>query len=172
MGNSLNRQAARSYAAALYDLHLPEKDIKTSREMICGSPQLMKVLTCPVVSMTQKMACVDRIFPESIRTFMKVVCKHEKCGLLDMIFECYEDYVNKIKNVLNVVIRCVTPPKPQQLEGIRKYICSRFTVDDARIDIVKDPSLIGGFIIEAGGCEMDYSIRGRFDQLEQRLIRR
>ena len=40
----------------------------------------------PVVSMTQKMACVDRIFPESIRTFMKVVCKHEKCGLLDMIF--------------------------------------------------------------------------------------
>ncbi len=172
MAQRVNRQAARSYAVALYDLHLSREDIIKSREIIEKSPELVRVLECPVVTLAQKLSCVDRIFPESIRPFMKAVCRHERSRLLAMIFQYYEDYANEMKNVLNAVLRCVTPPKEEQLEGIRKYICGRFAVEDARIDIVKDPSLIGGFIIEAGGCEIDYSIRGRFDQLEQKLIRR
>lgn len=172
MAQKVNRQAARSYAVALYDLHLPQEDILKSREIVEKSPELVWALECPIVTLAQKQACVDRIFPESVRPFMKVVCRHDRSSLLAMIFQCYEEYANEMKNVLNAVIRCVTPPKKEQLEGIRKYICGRFSVKDARIDIVKDPSLIGGFIIEAGGCEIDYSIRGRFDQLEQKLIRR
>ena len=69
-------------------------------------------------------------------------------------------------------LRCVTPPDERQLEGLRKYVLRRFKADDVHMDIIKDPSLMGGFIIEAGGCEIDNSLRGRFNQLEQKLIRR
>ena len=40
------------------------------------------------------------------------------------------------------------------------------------IDMKEDKNLIGGFILNAGGEEYDYSFRGRFNKLEQQLTRR
>lgn len=172
MTQTLDQQAAMSYAIALYELGILEADIERSRQIVESSPELEKILTCPVVSGKSKMACIDKIFPEGIRNFIKVVCSHQKCGLLIPIFDCYKAYALAMGNVQNAVLRCVTPPKESQLEGIKKFLLRRFKASEVRIEIVKDPSLIGGFIIEAGGCEFDYSMRGRFHQLEQKLIRR
>ena len=33
----------------------------------------------------------------------------------------------------------------------------------------EDPTLLGGFIINANGEELDYSMRGRLKQLQQKL---
>lgn len=172
MTQTLNRQAAMSYAIALYELGISPKDIECSSEIVKNSPELEKILTCPVVSGKCKISCIDKIFPEGIRNFLKVVCSHQKCGLLVSIFDCYKAYALAVGNVQNAVLRCVTPPKESQLEGIKGFLLRRFKASEVRIEIVKDPSLIGGFIIEAGGCEFDYSMRGRFHQLEQKLIRR
>ena len=40
------------------------------------------------------------------------------------------------------------------------------------LSLVEDPSIIGGFIIEAENFETDWSIRGRLNQLQQSLVRR
>lgn len=172
MTQTLDIKTARVYAIALYDLKPSQEDIEKSRNIVKDCQPLMQVLNCPVVPMEQKLACVERIFPESIATFIKVVCRHHRCALLSEIFNCYSDYADSVKCIQNAVIRCVTLPDERQLEGIKKFLMRRFKADDVRIRIEKDPSLIGGFIIEANGCEMDYSIRGRFKQLEQKLIRR
>ncbi len=172
MAQTSEREAIRAYAVALYELGVDKNDIDQARAMIAQTPELQKVLACPVVTLKQKLACVDRLFPESIRAFMKVVCTHQRSALLEDIFEAYAAYADQMSGVLRAVLRCVTRPGEGQLEGMRCRLCRRFGVNDVRIDIENDPSLIGGFIIEAGGYTMDYSIRGRFDQLEQKLIRR
>ena len=40
------------------------------------------------------------------------------------------------------------------------------------IEMIEDKSLIGGFILQAGGKEYDWSLRGRCRRLEQKLTRR
>lgn len=172
MTQMLKDREAMPYGTALYEQNIAREDIEWSREIIRSTPQLLKALTCPVIPMKEKLACIDKIFPESMRNFIKVVCNHGKCGLLDMIFSCYEKYADKMENVLRATLRCVTPPKPDQLLGIKKFLADRFEAHEVVIDIVNEPSLMGGFVIEAGGCEFDYSIRSRFHQLEQKLIRR
>ncbi len=172
MTQTINRQAVKAYAVALYELGLPKEDIETSVQIMESAPQLMEALSCPVVALKEKLRCVDRIFPESMRSFLKVVCTHGRWALLKGIFDGYKEYADSKKNVIHAVLRCVTPPDERQLEGFRRYVLRRFKADDVHMDIIKDPSLMGGFIIEAGGCEIDNSLRGRFNQLEQKLIRR
>ena len=172
MAQTSDREAVRAYAAALYELGADKNDIDRARDMLGQTPQLRRVLDCPVTDLKQKLACVDRIFPESLHAFMKVVCTHNRTALLEDIFEAWEDYSRRMRGILKAQLYCVTPPESGQLEGIRRRLCRKFNVKDVQIDIHRDPSLIGGFIIEAGGCVMDYSIRGRFAQLEQKLTRR
>ena len=172
MTQTLNRQAAMSYGIALYDLGIPREDIEKSNKIVKNSPELMTILTCPVVPESRKLSCIERIFPESMGNFMKVVCSHQKCRLLGEIFDCYRLYRDSVQKRLNGVLRCVTPPRNEQLEGIKNFLKKRFNASDVHIDIVTDPSLMGGFVLEAGGCTFDYSLLGRFHQLEQKLIRR
>ena len=42
----------------------------------------------------------------------------------------------------------------------------------ADIQLTEDKSLIGGFVLQADGQEYDWSLRGRFRRMEQRLTRR
>ena len=66
----------------------------------------------------------------------------------------------------------MTPPGDEQLEGIRNFLCREFQVQKVEIRIIEDKSLIGGFILQAGGKEYDWSLRGRCRRLEQKLTRR
>ena len=51
--------------------------------------------------------------------------------------------------------------------------CAENTEQNARIiEMKKDDSLIGGFILRVGNDEYDRSTKGRLDRLEQRLTRR
>ena len=63
-------------------------------------------------------------------------------------------------------------PADAQLEGIKAFLCREFQARKAEIEMKEDRSLIGGFILQAGGREYDWSLRGRYRKLEQKLTRR
>lgn len=169
MTQMLDSQAARSYGAALYDLQIPQADIAAARELLEQCPQLKELLCCPVVALEQKLSVIDRIFPASMTGFMKCVCRNRRCELLDRIFEDYEACVHSRKRILTARLRCVTPPDERQLAGISRSLCERYHMQDVDLQVIIDQSLIGGFVIEAGGHEIDYSIHGRFKRLQQKL---
>ena len=50
--------------------------------------------------------------------------------------------------------------------------CSDSICDAAEIEMIEDKSLIGGFILQADGREFDWSMRGRYRMLQQKLTRR
>ena len=76
------------------------------------------------------------------------------------------------KKILEAEIICVTSPQKEQLEGIQTFLCREFHMKTAEIRITEDKSLIGGFILRAGGKEFDWSLRGRYFRLHQKLTRR
>ena len=121
MTQTINRQAVKAYAVALYELGLPKEDIAASAQIIESAPQLMEVLSCPVVALKEKLRCVDRIFPESMCSFLKVVCTHGRWALLKGIFDGYKEYADYSRALR--VLRCVTPPEERQMEGVSQ-VCT------------------------------------------------
>lgn len=55
---------------------------------------------------------------------------------------------------------------------MESFLCRKYGAKRAYIEMKKDDSLIGGFILRVGNDEYDRSTKGRLDRLEQRLTRR
>lgn len=161
-----------NYAKALYELAVSDEAVQETERLFRENPELTESLGSPLVVFETKSRVIDRVIPEEMRNFVKVVCKYRKTDILGEIFETYRDLRNKEIKILQAVLICVTPPKEEQLEGIRAFLCREFQVQKAEIKMVEDRSLVGGFILCAGGREYDWSLRGRYRRLEQKLTRR
>lgn len=163
------RQINDNYARALAELSVPRDDLERAVELLKKNPELMQVLKNPLVSMAKKERIIDRVFPESVRNFLKVACLHERTGQIEEIFECYEEYFMRRQGIAGAVLICVTPPTKEQLQRMKEFLCGRFKKNDVTIDIQRDPSLLGGFILKAFDTEYDYSLKGRMERLRQQL---
>lgn len=163
-------QTAINYAAALYELSIPEDAIRESAELLAQVPQLAQVLKSPVTSLAEKRAVISRTFPQAMQNFLKELCDNQDTGCLDQIFETYEDYSLKMRGILKAELRCASDPTEEDLSRITDHVRKQYGTSEIRWRIVHDPSLIGGFVIRIGDRESDWSIRGRLAQLQQKLI--
>ena len=93
--------AAVRYARILYDLGIPGEQVQKTREIFEEVPQLHDIFVNPTIALGKKMSVIDRVFPEEIRNFLKVVCKYQRMDLIPEIFTAYDDYCDEQNNVLN-----------------------------------------------------------------------
>ena len=164
--------AAVNYAKVLYGMPVSITTVQETENLFQENPELTQCLGNPLVSFEAKSRIIDRTVPQDMRSFVKVACRYHKTDLFDEIFNEYQELCRKDAGVLQEVLICVTPPGDEQLEGIRNFLCREFQVQKVEIRIIEDKSLIGGFILQAGGKEYDWSLRGRCRRLEQKLTRR
>lgn len=164
--------AAVNYARVLYELSVPQASVEKTKELLQEAPEIIKILGNPLVSLKKKEKVIDRLMPEEIRNFLKIACRHNKAELLKEILSDYEELCRKQQKILSAVLIYVTPPGEEQLGRIREFLCREFHVQRADIQLIEDRTLIGGFILQAGGQEYDWSLRGRYRKLEQKLTRR
>ena len=163
-------QTSINYGIVLYELSVPQEAAETSRRILEEVKELSKVLESPVVPFDEKEKVIGRIFPEEMKNFLCVVCKYAHAALLPEIFQAYQDYYNEQHKILTADLHCVAPPTEEQLEGIRKFLLKKDQMQDAKIRIIKDESLVGGFLIRTRDQEFDYSLKGRINALQQKLI--
>ena len=158
-----------NYEKVLYELKISPETAADTAVMLESIPEILQVLTNPIVSQEEKHKVIDRIFPEELRNFMKVLCRYQKAQNAKEIFKKYQEYYNEQQNILNAELFYVIPPKEEQLNGIRKYLCDRYHTADAVVKLREKTDLIGGFLIRTGDEEIDYSLKGRIDALQQKL---
>ena len=120
----------------------------------------------------QKEKAIDRIFPNGIRNFLKVVCRHQEAALLGEIFEAYRDVYCREHHILRARLTYVTAPDERQQAGITELLKRRYQAETVELNMEQDNSLMGGFVIRAAGQETDCSLKGRLARLEEKLTRR
>lgn len=161
--------AAVRYARVLYELNVPEKAVYRTKEIFDEVEQLHDIFVNPTIPMKKKLSVIDRVFPEEMRNFLKVVCKYQRMDLLADIFCAYEAYCRRMAKELDAVLICTEPPEEEQRKGMEAFLCRKYGADKAHIEICEDPELLGGFILRTGSDEYDWSVKGRLDRLQQKL---
>lgn len=157
------------YARVLYELNVPKTDIEKTKEAFAEVPQLREVFINPTISAKIKMSVIDQVFPESMKNFLKVVCKNQRINLINEIFDAYDEYCDEQAHILTAVLACVEPPSEEQLDKMKVFLCDKYQKADVKIQIVEDTSLLGGFILHVENDEYDWSLKGRLTRLEQKL---
>ena len=75
----------------------------------------------------------------------------------------------KTTGALHAILRCVTPQDEEQLSKFTSFLQKKYNRQDVEIETVIEPAIHGGFILEIGSEQYDWSTSGRTRQFENRI---
>lgn len=137
----------------------------------------MNTLKNPVVSATSKRHIIEKIFgngryPDIVVNFLKKVSDNDHMDEIFEILDAYLAYFYEANKIVIAKLYYVTEPQESQIEGFKNYLCKKYQANEARLELIQDESLKGGFILSVNNHEIDKSLKGRLKYMRQILTRR
>lgn len=163
------KQTADRYAEMWRELKIPAEVITQTADIFSAVPQIRETLSDPSILLTRKHEIIEKIFPEKIRDMLKILCDNQDMELWDEILECRRKAAPNTTEHLEAVLTYVTRPDEEQLEGIRDFLKKKYHVQSVTILEKQDALLGGGFKLQAGIDEYDWSTKEKIRKLDETL---
>lgn len=164
-------QKIDEYVTALLKANVSADDIDKTDSVIKAAPEVSEILDNPAVSHDEKAAAVNELFPASVREFLLSVAENQEIASFAEIAKAYHEALDKKNNIATATVTCVTEPSDEQLDGLKAFVCKETGAADAKIELVKDPSIIGGFIIQVGNKQYDRSLKSKLSSIKEELTK-
>jgi F-type H+-transporting ATPase subunit delta len=136
-------------------------------------PELRAALRNPELDPGTKSAVLDELLggaEELIRNFLRLVAEKGRIGQIEEIAREFDRLLAREERRLNVELTTARELSDAEARDLLKRIEE---ASGRRIEATRkvDPSLIGGFVLQAGSMRVDASVRGRLQGLRQELVR-
>lgn len=164
-------QKIDEYVTALLKANVSADDIDKTDSVIKAAPEVSEILDNPAVSHDEKAAAVNELFPASVREFLLSVAENQEIASFAEIAKAYHEALDKKNNIATATVTCVTKPSDEQLDGLKAFVCKETGAADAKIELVKDPSIIGGFIIQVGNKQYDRSLKSKLSSIKEEVTK-
>ena len=164
-------QNIENYLKSLFSANVSVSGLEDALKLIKASSELKAVLNDPNVPAADKAKVAEELFVPSVKD---LILQLSKQGNIDDLEEIINDYIleiNKENNVVSAKVFCVNAPDDKQLEGIKKFICKETGAEKANVEIVKNEKLIGGFVIDVGDKEYDFSIKHKLEAIKSQVMK-
>lgn len=80
--------------------------------------------------------------------------------------------INPVDNrVVKARLTCVTKPDENQLKALKDFVIKSENVNDVVFDIVYNPQILGGFILDVGNYKYDKSLKTSLEKLKNHLFK-
>ncbi len=157
------------YVDALLDSNVSAADIDRAASVFAATNEVCRILDSPSVSGEEKAAAIDQLFPASVCPVIKKLAQHDLTCQFITVAEKYKVRLDAKNNIATATVTCVTEPNDKQLQGLKDFVCKETGAASANIKIVKDPSIIGGFIIQVGNKQYDRSLRSKLADIKESI---
>ena len=151
------------------EMGVTREAIEQSLDIFQSAPQLMETFSNPAVGLAGKHNVIDKVFPQPIRNFLKLLCDNDDIERFSEVCKAYKDLDPQGRNKIKVRLRYVTPPDEEQLEQIRRFAERKAGTQRIEFITEQDETLSGGFILTVGNQEFDWSTQGRIRQMAEKL---
>jgi F-type H+-transporting ATPase subunit delta len=137
------------------------------------TPELRTVLRNPQLEPSAKGRILSDLAgdeDELFRNFLQLVAEKGRAGELEEIAQEFERLMAREERRLDVELvtaRELTDAEAGEIIGQIEEAAGRKVEATRSVD----PSLIGGFVLQAGSYRADASVRGRLERLRQELVR-
>ncbi len=137
-------------------------------------PELRAALRNPQLDPGTKVAVLDELLggsDELIRNFLRLVAEKGRIGQIEEIAREFDRLMAREERRLNVELTTARDLSDDEARDVLQQIeqASGRTIEAKRR---VDPSLIGGFVLQAGSMRVDASVRGRIEGLRHELVKR
>jgi F-type H+-transporting ATPase subunit delta len=173
---------ARRYAKALWELASQEsrldavaQELQRFERLLADEPALRNVLLLPWTKAATKRAIVvavsERLSLSPLaRNFLALVAQRRRLALLGEMRAAYDALVDAAAGRVRARVRSAAPLGEAQRTALRERLGRRLG-KTVLLDTAVDPTLLGGFVAEAGSRLLDMSVRGQLAALRERLTR-
>ncbi|CUM76189.1 MAG: F0F1 ATP synthase subunit delta [Turicibacter sanguinis] len=171
---------ASTYAKALYDIALEEnvlEEVKNDFNVIVSSikeqPQFLNVLTLPKLDKEEKKQLIKSIFssntPQISVNFLMVLIDKDRIDLLNEIVVAFNQMVNEHFGIVEGTVYSAVPLSDAQLNQLT-YVFTKKLNQKVKLNVVIDPSLLGGYKVNLGDVVYDNTIKLQLKNLKQNLM--
>nr|WP_298480344.1 F0F1 ATP synthase subunit alpha [uncultured Oribacterium sp.] len=163
-------QKVSDYAQQLYRMRVPKSEIEETSRIFDVLPETASQLSDPTVSLEKRLSIIDSIFPTEVRTVLKALCQDGIVSEWKNVAEEYLRVSREESTKLKVHLRYVTKPVEEQLVRIRNFVYDKYHTHNIEIELKEDESLGGGFVLEVGHDQYDWSTKGRRQQFMDEVM--
>lgn len=163
-------QKVSDYAQQLYRMRVPKSEIEETSRIFDVLPETASQLSDPTVSLEKRLSVIDSIFPTEVRTVLKALCQDGIVSEWKNVAEEYLRVSREESTKLKVHLRYVTKPVEEQLVRIRNFVYDKYHTHNIEMELKEDESLGGGFVLEVGHDQYDWSTKGRRQQFMDEVM--
>jgi F-type H+-transporting ATPase subunit delta len=168
---------ARALAEIVADSHLDARAIDGELTDFAAawheSADLRGVFADPSIPAAKKVAVLDKLAPrlglsKTVRNFLAVLINHDR---IEGFTEVLAEYRAEVRKILGIAEVEFTTARVLD-EAERRQVVERVgALAGAEVEATfyQDPSLLGGVLLRIGSTVYDGSVRGRLEQLKEKL---
>lgn len=170
-------KVASRYAKSLVDLAREQNALEAIHadmlqviDIIGSNPQLQAVLKNPIIKLHKKENILNAIFGANANkllvSFFNLLVQKGRAGILYATGKEFITQYHEEKGIIEASVVSAAPLTTAQKEEIINLIKADFGNQVILTNEIK-PDLIGGFILTVGDRQIDESISGKLNKLEQ-----
>ncbi len=175
-----NHKAAQPYAKAIFDLAHERKqldrihdDFEALARLVHSTPELEEFLTDPVFDVKKQLTVLADLFKSRVHpltfTALSFLTERRKIRYLPQIaYEMGKLYAEK-NEILKVHVRSAVKMREDQLDKLCAKLKKHFK-KNIRALSEADPSLLGGFKVQAGDLIYDLSAHSQLECFRQQVL--
>jgi F-type H+-transporting ATPase subunit delta len=176
---TLSSRYARAFYAYALDNNEEKKvyeEMKFLSNGFLAVPELKKFLQNPVLALEAKLQVLKTASGNGdgkcSRHFFEFIFNKEKHDLLLYIALAYLSVYRKAKNIVHVDLVTAIEPENEFVETIKNHVLKEYD-DKAVIEmsINPDPEIIGGFILNVDGKQLDLSVKRELKNIRKSILK-
>lgn len=175
-----NPRLASRYAKSLLDLAVEKgqleqvyNDINYLKQLTGGSRELVSMLRSPVVTADKKQSVLDAVTKGSISemtaAFNRLLIAKSREGELPEIITSFISQYKEKKGIQIVTLTTAVPASAEVRQSIIDQVKKTSNFKEIELQEKVDPSIIGGFKLQAGDKFVDASVAYELSQVSRQF---
>ncbi len=171
---------AGRYASALFDLaqetaslEAVESDLKAFRDMLKDSDDLRRLVVSPVFSAAEQEGAIGAVADKAeitglVGNFVRLLARNRRLFVLPGATTGFMNMLADHRGEITAEVTSARPLSDEHLAELKTSLKASLGKDPA-IDVVVDPSILGGLIVKVGSKMIDTSLKTKLNSVTTRL---
>lgn len=168
----MNNSEIKNTASTLLEADVAHDDIREITDIWNNSEELRSSMLSSAVTDEEKERIADRAFSPAGAACIKMLLHKGALNELPAVVREYEKLKLKQQGAVVCQLYCVQKPSEELTAQFREVIRKKLGCNEVVLDIRIDPSLIGGYVLNADGKTYDKSVKNALKGLQKDLAKR
>ena len=170
--NTITTPYAEAFLQVSASLNEVDKVVEQAKDILSlwkECPELSETMASPVLEVDTKKAALEALFSKQVTpsflNLMKLLADRQRIGFLDSVLGRLLELYREQRNIALVPITSAYELNDDQQSELLKKVKVVAETENLEVNLMVDPQLIGGFVVNVGSKVIDASLAGQIRRL-------